>query len=206
MGDNVNMNVVKKLLFIAILLNTTYTMGQTEDELPYRQIPAYPTDYNAGNLLSRMIDGLGYRYYWATEGLTEKDLQYIPSESGRSCISTIEHIYVLSQAIVNAPQNQPNVRPLPKLELSYEALRKQTLLNLKKASTLCAGETEEEIASYKVIFKRGEKEYEFPLWNLINGQISDAIYHVGQIVIFRRASGNPLNSKVDVFMGKNRGE
>ena len=43
---------------------------------------------------------------------------------------------------------------------------------------------------------------EFPLWNLINGPIQDAVWHSGQVVAFRRASGNPINSKISVFNGK----
>ena len=42
----------------------------------------------------------------------------------------------------------------------------------------------------------------FPFWNMINGPISDAIWHSGQVVANRRASGNPINPKVNVFIGK----
>jgi hypothetical protein len=28
-----------------------------------------------------MVDGLGFHYFWATEGLTDKDLAYHPSTS-----------------------------------------------------------------------------------------------------------------------------
>ena len=43
-----------------------------------------------------------------------------------------------------------------------------------------------------------------PFWNIINGPISDALWHCGQVVMLRRASGNPFNSKVNVFSGKLR--
>ena len=39
-----------------------------------------------------MVDGLGFRYFWATEGLTEKDLAYRPSEGARTTMETLEHI------------------------------------------------------------------------------------------------------------------
>ena len=42
----------------------------------------------------------------------------------------------------------------------------------------------------------------FPFWNQINGPISDAIWHSGQVVMNRRASGNPLRKGVNVFLGK----
>ncbi|WP_236669155.1 hypothetical protein [Aquimarina mytili] len=171
-------------------------------KLPYEQIPEAPDDYTSGNVIARFIDGLGYRYYWATEGLTEKDLQFSPSEEARTTLQTIEHVYGLSIGILNAPQNLPNIRTTDTLNLSFDELRKQTLLNLKKASALFSGKSAEEVSKYKVIFQSKEKTREFPYWNMINGQISDAIYHVGQIVSFRRSSGNAMNSKVSVFLGK----
>lgn len=39
---------------------------------------------------------------------------------------------------------------------------------------------------------------------MLNGPIADALWHVGQVVSFRRSSGNPFNSKVSVFSGKVR--
>ena len=52
---------------------------QSQDQLPFKSIPEYPDNYKSGNIIQRMIQGLGYRYYWATEGLTDKDLKYRPS-------------------------------------------------------------------------------------------------------------------------------
>ncbi len=173
-------------------------------KLPYSQIPDYPEDYGPGNVVGRMIDGLGYRYYWASKDLRESDLTYQPSDDGRTTLETLQHIYGLSIAILNAPKSEPNIRPLDLTGHSYPELRKMTLENLKKASDLVLGKTSEDLKNYKVIFKRSERQYDFPFWNLINGQISDAIYHTGQLVMMRRASGNPIDSKVDVFMGKNR--
>ena len=56
----------------------------------------------------------------------------------------------------------------------------------------------EDISQFKLIF--GERE--FPFWNNINGPIEDAVWHVGQVVTFRRSSGNPLNSKASMLNGK----
>ncbi len=195
---------IKILALTVYLFFTQVNHGQNLDimQLPYEQIPEYPSDFTSGNVVSRFIDGLGYRYYWATEGLTEKDLKHAPSEEGRTMLQTLQHIYGLSQGIVNAPQNLPNIRNTNQPELPFEELRKQTLLNFKKASELLSGKSAEDLATYKVIFQSGDNKREFPYWNMINGQISDAIYHVGQVVSFRRSSGNPMNPKVSVFIGK----
>lgn len=181
-----------------------HTMKKTDPSLPYRQIPEAPKDFTSGNVIARMIDGLGYRYYWATEGLNETDLAYRSSESGRTSYETLEHIYGLSETIVNAPQNKPNIRPTDWSDLTYETMRKRTLNNLKLASDILRGKSESDVAKMKVIFQRGEKSSEFPYWNMLNGPIADAMWHTGQVVMLRRASGNPLPKGVNVFMGKTK--
>ena len=187
-----------------ILLNTQPLTGQeTTKELPYAAIPEYGDDYHSGAILSRFIEGLGYRYHWATEGLRPEDLAYKPSEDARSAGETIDHILGLSNSLLNAALKQPNIRTEPK-EMTFEEKRAKTLNNLQQAATIFKKISAETIGEYKIIFKRGDQETTFPLWNLINGQITDAIYHVGQITSYRRTSGNPMNPKVNVFMGKNR--
>ena len=44
--------------------------------LPFSSIPDAPASYSATTVMSRMMDGLGYRYYWASEGLTDEVLDY----------------------------------------------------------------------------------------------------------------------------------
>jgi hypothetical protein len=39
-----------------------------------------------------------------------------------------------------------------------------------------------------------------PFWHIINGPVSDALTHVGQINSFRRLAGNPA-PKANVFVG-----
>jgi uncharacterized damage-inducible protein DinB len=172
--------------------------------LPYHEIPSAPETYTAGNVIGRLVDGLGFRYYWATKGLHEKDLNYQPSEQGRTINETLDHIYGLSLTIVNAPQSMVNERPANWSDMTFQEKRKQTLLNFQKASELIKSGAESDMKDYKVIFKRGENQSEFPFWNMINGPISDAIWHTGQVVLLRRAAGNPINPKVSVFAGKLR--
>lgn len=171
--------------------------------LPYHQIPDYPDKYSATTTVARMLDGLGYRYYWATDSLRTEDLEYKPSEDSRSAGHTIEHIHGLSQTVLNAIQQKANVPTEPE-ELSFEETRKRTLENFKIASEILKNSKKKDLKKFDIVFKRGDKSSSFPFWNLLNGPIADAIYHTGQIVAYRRASGNPLNSKVSVFTGKNK--
>ena len=204
-----------KPLFLALLFTFTVPIlataqdetmkkDSTEPVLPYRQIPDYPDAYSAGTVAARLIDGLGFRYYWATEGLREEDLQFQPNEEARTSRETLDHIYGLSLLIARAPRGEANLQPSTEEELSFEELRRKTLENFREAGELLRASRDEEIARYNIIFQRGEEVAEFPFWNLINGPIADALWHVGQVVSFRRSSGNPLNPKVSVFSGRVR--
>lgn len=200
---------MKILPFIFLLLHFSGTLAgqntpKTVIELPYREIPAYPDSFTAENVAARMIDGLGFRYYWATEGLRPEDLAFRPSPEARTSEETIDHILGLSSIIVNAVKQQPNVRSGEETSpLNFEIKRKQTLENLKTASDILKG-AGASLAEYPIVFENGGKRSEFPFWNMLNGPIADALWHVGQVVSFRRSSGNPFNSKVSVFSGKVR--
>lgn len=184
---------MKKFTLVLALLLTTIAVAQSEEKLPYYEIPEYPETYTAGTVAARMVDGLGFRYYWATEGLRLEDLSYKPSESGRTSAETINHVLGLSNFILSSITDEERKKVDYEL-LSFEEKRKRTLLNIKEASDILR--TTEDISKFD-----NEK---FPFWNLINGPIADAIWHCGQVVMLRRASGNPFNSKVSVFSGKLR--
>lgn len=178
---------------------TLQTMAQ-DQELPYHQIPDYPEEYTPNTVAARMVDGLGYRYYWATKDLREEDLVYEISEDSRTTRETLDHIYGLSRTIMHAPQSKVNSNP--KEELSFKELRRKTLENIATASRLLKEGKEGDMDGYLVIFQRGENTTEYPFWNMINGPIADAIYHTGQIVAFRRASGNSIQKGVRQLTGK----
>jgi len=174
--------------------------------LPYHQIPEAPEMLNAATVLSRMVDGLGYRYYWATDSLRVEDLAWKPGDDGKTIAETLDHLYGLSLTIINGARGEANIRPIDWSHLTTREMRNETLKNLKAASDHFRAINPDEIGNSKVIFQRGENTSEFPLWNLINGPIADAIYHTGQIVAFRRAAGNPVDSGMNVFIGKTKGK
>jgi hypothetical protein len=174
------------------------------DTLPYREIPNYPEKYTPETVVIRMIEGLGFRYYWATEGLTAKDLTFKPSDKARTSEETIDHILGLSNIILNAMLKKVNGTSGEETSvLKFEDKRRITLQNLKKASDLLQN-NKGSLDEYKIMFKNGDKTTEYPFWNLINGPIEDAIWHVGQLITFRRSSGNPFNAKASVLTGKLR--
>lgn len=198
----------QSILISAIALSCIFNLSAQSDkemkttDLPYYEIPDYPAEFTAETTAARMIDGLGFRYYWATEGLTEKDLEYRPSDMARSAGETIEHILGLTNMVVNATKKITNGGPKDKQELTFADKRKRTLENLKQASDILKSASSDGLEDYTIIFQKGESKSEMPFWNIINGPLSDALWHTGQLVSFRRASGNPYNSKASVFTGK----
>ena len=200
----------KILLFALSLLLQTPISSQTEpaavmpNELPYREIPDYPESFTPETVVARTIDGVGFRFYWATEGLRPEDLTFRPTPEARSSEETIDHILGLSNLILNGVKNQPNIRSGEETSpLSFEVKRRMVLGNLETASNLLK-QSADKLEEMKIIFKNGDNESEFPFWNMLNGPIGDALWHTGQVVTFRRSSGNPFNGKASVFMGKVR--
>ena len=179
-----------KLILILALIYRIVIIAQTEEELPFYQIPDYPETYTSGTVAARMIDGLGFRYFWATEGLRVEDLKQKASESGRTSKETVAHLYELSKFIRNSilDKNKDENKDI----ISFEDTRRRTLKNFKIVSDVLRDTN----TPYNL------QDSQVPFWNIINGPIADALWHCGQLVMLRRASGNPFNSKVSVFKGK----
>ena len=190
-----------KTLVVIILLAISFKMTAQDQNLPYYEIPAYPEKFTAGNVASRLIDGLGFRFYWATEGLREVDLAFKPGPDSRTSQETIEHIYGMSILVVNATTKTMNLTGQDK-KLPFAEMRKQTLENLKNASSILRAASDQDMKDFKLIFKRENgTTTEYPFWHHLNGPIADCLWHVGQIVSFRRSSGNPFSENVSVFTG-----
>ncbi|PNQ73345.1 hypothetical protein C1T31_07450 [Hanstruepera neustonica] len=190
--------MIKNIIGTCFFFIFMSAISQTNDnQLPYYEIPEYPESFTAGTVAARAIDGLGFRYYWATESLRTEDLNFKPNDDARSSMETIEHIYGLSKVIVNATLKKDNSQN-DELAMSFENMRKATLMNFKTAADILRNS--DDISQYKLIFS----DREFPFWNQINGPIEDAVWHCGQVVLLRRSSGNPFNSKASVFTGKLR--
>ena len=173
---------------------------EKNEALPYYEIPEYTNEYTIGSVTARMVDGLGFRYRWATEDLRVEDLNFKPSIDARSTGETIDHILSLSRVIVNSTLKKPTDFKIKHPELTFLQKRQETLENFKKASDILMKATSLEDLKIQFIFEGGSREY--PFWNNINGPIADAIWHCGQIASFRRSSGNPIDSKVQFLQGK----
>ena len=126
-------NIVVAFCLIGSL---AFAQEKVEEKLPYYEIKDYTIDYTAGSASARMVDGLGFRYYWASEGLREEDLAYRASESGRTSSETIDHIYGLTKFILGAIKIEANKTKEEEAKMTFTDKRKQTLLNIEMIAEL----------------------------------------------------------------------
>ena len=173
----------------------SFSQGNPKDY--YYQIPEYPASYTPGAVAARVVDGLGFRYYWSTEGLTESDLSYRPSEGARSVEETVDHIVTLTRIMLDAASGRPY--EIISLEgLSFQEKRDLTLNHIRQASEKLKI-PEIDLESLNMTFSEANS---YPFWNLLNGPMADAINHVGQIITLRRSNGNPINQNISVLRGE----
>jgi hypothetical protein len=189
---------MKTIVFI--LLATTVNALAQGSKVPFAEIQPSAENYTAGTVASRFIDGLGFRFYWATEDLRTEDLVFKPGPESRSTLETITHIYEMSVMIRNATTetiNEPGQSPA----LPFNEMREVTLANFKIASDILRKSADKDLSRYTLKFKQGDRLVEYPFWNHINGPIEDCLWHTGQIVSYRRLSGNPFSEKVNILSG-----
>jgi hypothetical protein len=187
------------LIMLSLTILSSNLLAQ-EKKPYYYTIPEAPKTYTAATVAARLVDGLGFRYFWATEGLTENDLSFRPTDSSRTSFETLVHINGLTRTLLNAVNKRPTTPVNNTDKPSFEELRKQTLENIREASEILK-KPGANLEDFDMVFKNANGSTEFPFWNLVNGPIADALWHVGQVVSFRRSSGNPLPKGVNVLTG-----
>ena len=116
------------MVLIVILTIISINVSAQNDNLPFKELGPI-LRFSPNNIVARMIEGLGYRFYWATESLTDNDLKYKPSEDSRSGLQTLEHIYGFSVFILYTFEGKEY--DFSQDEMTFTELRNGTLKNLK---------------------------------------------------------------------------
>jgi hypothetical protein len=144
----------------------------------YKELPPYPNRPSASNMIVRALDGLGFRLYWALDGLEEKDFEYRLCEGAKSIFEIVRHIWGLVNWIHINFYSKESSRPKKIIDQGKHALQ---LIHRLRNEFLNMDDDDLE----KVKLEHGK------YWNLINAPIADALSHVGQVNILRRAVGKP---------------
>ena len=166
------------------------------NELPYYRIPESPESMTATTVLIRLLDGLGFRYRWATEGLKVEDMEFQPCSSSMKIGELLAHIQgllLVSEGFITGNE-MGKITPA-----SLEERRRKTLDTVVRIREALQGLDDEFLENR--MYSPPWDEREFPIWNLINGPLSDALTHVGQIASWRRINDNPI-LKARVFHGE----
>jgi hypothetical protein len=165
-------------------------------DLPFRTIPAPPTETTRGAIIARIVDGIGFRYYWATEGLAGAAFAFRPAEDCMSLGELLEHIHeLLSWVAVSIGATRGNAKNEP--DADPITLRSRTLLTALDLREAFLRMTESTLASVAIRTSRGDS---FPFWNMLNGPLADSLTHIGQVNSWRRILGTPAPA-ADVFRG-----
>ena len=162
-------------------------------ETPYQTLPELPEAVSSTNVMARLVDGLGFRYRWATEGLTENEHAFRPCETSMNMTELMQHLYNLAYTANTVLGGSEEKRDLT----DFDELRSETLRLYKDLGERLLLMPDSQLAECTY---SGRREG-FPFWYLLNGQIADALTHVGQIVSWRRIAGNPQPQGVNVFLG-----
>jgi hypothetical protein len=153
----------------------------------FYEIPDYPEDVSGTSVLVRLLDGLGFRFRWSTEGLSDEDYKFRPAPDCMSIEELVRHIWGLVNWACISTMNKSYERA----EDVY-LVRKDILEMIFALRGALQSMDDEDLEALR-IDKR-------PFWHIINGPIADALTHVGQINSFRRLAGNPT-PKANVFVG-----
>lgn len=148
------------------------------EEHIYSTIPEHPEKLSAGTSICRLLDGVGYRFYWATENLSEQAFDYSYSEESMSIGELIGHIWVLLNWMCIGINGEKNQKPD-----TVASQRDHILVLIYRLRNSFCGMDDTALSAVRLNGK--------PFWNLINGPIADALTHVGQINMLRRAAGFP---------------
>ena len=166
---------------------------ENHQELPFEDISKTPTELTATNTILRMVEGLAFRYRWATENLSEENIKFRPHPTSMSIEDVNSHIFDLVDSTFRVfggeKQNKETLN-------SFQDIRESNLYLLKKLVNLLREMNDSELAEMEKNTSR-----KLPFWYWINGPLADALTHVGQITSWRRISGNPQLKGVNVFIG-----
>ena len=166
--------------------------------LPYDSIsiPAPSPEGNA--LLAHLIDGAGFRFRRATEGLTDNVAAFEPPNGAMGLQALMHHMRDLAAVVGGAVDSAG-----PNHDASgLDALRLATLEHLEAASAAVRSKSADELRAIEL---RLSDELNGNLMNLVHGPLSDFLTHVGQVNFVRRLAGNPA-PPTDHFNGKPRSQ
>ncbi len=132
------------------------------------------TDFTGKTVLLRMIEGLGYRFNRAVTGFLPEHLNAKPVPSGFSVAELTAHIGHLIQTSRSVfEQKKPS-----HTECSIEDVRAE----IARLYEAVSARDDEELG--KITTSKCDS-----VFYLVNGPLSDALWHMGQLAVYKRLLG-----------------
>ena len=146
----------------------------------------YPSDTDAtpNQIIKRMIQGLGFRFFHATNNLRPNDYSFSPSDETMTASALCTHLVQLSKMIARLLGCELNLQ-----ETDNDEGRRRLCLKYLEQVCVYLDQEPSALADHE------------QFWNCFNGPLADALTHVGQLNSWRRLNGNPLGS-VNFFSGQ----
>jgi hypothetical protein len=163
----------------------------------FRSLPPGPDNVTGSAVLVRMVEGIGFRFFWATEGLRESDLSFRPTPETMCIADQAGHVLELVAWVAAASGAIPDAPKAPASTPPFPEVRQRILDVLSLLRARFAGMSDGEISAISI----GSHAGPVPWPHLVNGPLADSLTHIGQINVLRRASGNPV-PKANVFLGR----
>ncbi|MDA1266581.1 MAG: hypothetical protein O2816_15990 [Planctomycetota bacterium] len=172
--------------------------------LPYETLEPGPDEVTAPAVLARLVDAMGFRYRWATEGLDGDQLEFCPVEGAFTLGKVLVHMNLLVRwvdgsvrgTLSGEPDNIDEGQMVAPEE--WGDLRADTLTRIVALRDLFSGAQPDQLAAVSIT--GSTKSGPQPFWSIINGPLADFLTHVGQVASWRRLAGNPA-PRADVFRG-----
>ncbi len=163
----------------------------------FRSLPPGPETATGSAVLVRLVEGTGFRFTWATEGLRETDLTCRPTPQTMSIAELAAHVCDLVTWVAIAAGAVPADTKPPDSPPPFASVRQRVLEVLALLRARLADMSDGEIGAIRI----GSRAGPVPWPHIVNGPLADALTHIGQINVIRRWSGNPA-PKANVFLGR----
>ena len=144
----------------------------------FKSIENHPDEFSAANIIVRLLDGLGFRYYWTVKGMDPGNMNFRPAEGRWSIAETMDHIWLLLNWVSMSGDGIKREKPE-----NFETLSDSVLEIISSLRDMFENASIEDLEKYRI---NG-----LPLWFIINGPLSDTMMHIGQIDTLRRIANDP---------------
>jgi hypothetical protein len=160
---------------------------------PYETFPSPPETVDGPGVLVRLVDSMGFRYRWATEGLANEAMTFRSTEGAMTLGEVLAHLCVLvrwTEGSVRsslAGENAGSYMEFVDVPEAWDELRATPFGGWSAASAL-----RERGAPLRCDDHPDHGPQ--PFWCMLNGPLADFLSHVGQVASWRRMAGDPVPS------------